>query len=100
MDQNLQPYDLGVGVKEASCGMRATKTGHGGKCNQCDYTSTYASKLREHMKTHSDEMSNKCSLCDYASPDPSALRTHLKKHSGAIKNFSKNLKMHSGEKSN
>ena len=55
MDQNLQPYDLGEGVKEASSGMRVTKNGQGGNCNQCDYTSDHTNHLRRHMETHSDE---------------------------------------------
>ena len=30
------------------------------KCNQCEYTSSHASNLRTHFKTHSGEKPNKC----------------------------------------
>ena len=48
------------------------------KCNQCDYTSSCASNLRRHLKTHSGERSNKCNQCEYASCEASKLKTHLK----------------------
>ena len=52
------------------------------KCNQCEYTSSWASNLRTLLKIHSGEKSNKCKQCDYASSQASHLRTHLKTHSG------------------
>ena len=52
------------------------------RCNQCDYASIEASKLRIHLKTHSGEKSNKCNQCDFASIQPGNLRRHMKKHGG------------------
>ena len=37
------------------------------KCNQCNYASSDAGKLRKHLKTHTGEKSNKCSQCEYTS---------------------------------
>ena len=51
------------------------------KCNQCDYTSSCASNLRRHLKTHIG-MSHKCNQCDYASSYASDLRRHMKRHNG------------------
>ena len=56
------------------------------KCNQCDYASSRADGLRQHLKTHSGEKSNKCNQCDYASSHADALRQHLKTHSGEKSN--------------
>ena len=52
------------------------------KCNQCDFTSSQAGHLREHLKTHSGEKSNKCNQCDFASSQAGDSRRHLKTHSG------------------
>ena len=62
-----------------------TKRGHdkkGNNCNQCEYASPQASKLRRHLKTHSGEKSNKCHQCDYESFREDHFRTHLETHSG------------------
>ena len=48
------------------------------KCKQCDYASSRASSLRQHLKIHSGEKSNKCNQCDYVCTNLSSLRTHLK----------------------
>ena len=56
------------------------------KCNQCDYASPQASKLRTHLIKHSGEKPNKCNQCNFASSYASALKTHLKIHSGEKSN--------------
>ena len=48
------------------------------KCNQCKYSSSYASVLRRHFKMHSGEKSNKCNQYDYPSSQAGHLRTHMK----------------------
>ena len=82
------------------------------KCNQCDYTSSCASNLRRHLKTHSREKSNKCNQCNYVSSYESHLRTRLKTHNGEKPNkcsqcdyasiekgdLRKHLKTHIGQK--
>ena len=84
------------------------------KCNQCDYASSHAGRLRTHLKTHSGEKSNKCNQCDYTSSHAGNLRQHLKTHSGEKSNkcsqcdftssragdLKRHSKIHSGEKSN
>ena len=84
------------------------------KCNQCEYTSSWAHNLMAHLKIHSGEKSNKCNQCDYAGSGPSYLRSHFKIHSGEKSNkcnqsdfasslaghSRRHLKTHSGEKSN
>ena len=50
------------------------------KCNQCEFASVHASKVRTHLKTHSGGKSYKCSYCDYAFVGTGTLRKHLKTH--------------------
>ena len=64
------------------------------KCNQCEYTSFYANKLRTHLKTHSGEKPNKCIQCSYASYQEGDLRKHLKIHSGKNQTNATNGTMH------
>ena len=52
------------------------------KCNQCDFASVKASKLKTHLKFHSGEKSFKCNQCDSVAVQAGVLRTHLKIHSG------------------
>ena len=43
--------------------------------------------LRRHLKTHIGEKSNKCNQCDYASSEARKLRTHFKTHRGETKDL-------------
>ena len=84
------------------------------KCNQCDFASSRADKLRRHLIMHSGEKPNKCNQCEYESSYASALRTHLNRHSGErpykcnqcdyassyVFSLRTHLKTHSEEKSN
>ena len=76
MEQTLEDYDFGF-KKTNEIIVKLNK------CNQCDYASSRASHLKEHLNTHSGEKPNKCNQCDFASAHASALRTHMKTHSGA-----------------
>ena len=51
------------------------------KCNQCNYASSRAGHLKQHLKTHSGEKSKKCNQCDFTSYQKGDLRRHLKRHS-------------------
>ena len=62
--------------------LRNTKNEGENKCNQCNYASSRAGRLRTHLKTHSGEKSNKCNQCDYATSLAGNLRRHMKRHSG------------------
>ena len=91
--------------------MKASSRDKVKKCNQCNYASTNASTLKDHIKTHTGAKPNKCQQCDYASSQISHLRTHLKAHSGEkpnrcnqcqyasshASNLRKHLKTHSRE---
>ena len=82
--------------------------------NCCDYASSLAGNLREHLKRDSGEKSNKCNQCNFASSRASNLSRHLKMHSGEKSyncnqcdfafsqagDLRRHLTMHSGEKSN
>ena len=56
------------------------------KCNQCDYASSQAGKLRRHLKMHGGEKSHKCNPFDDASSQAGDLRRHLKTQSGEKSN--------------
>ena len=56
------------------------------KCNQCKFSSLYASDLRTHLKTHNGEKPNKCDQCDFASSFASSLGRHLNTHNGQKSN--------------
>ena len=58
--------------------LKTTNGEKSNKCNQCNYSTAYASALRTHLKKHSGEKSNKCNQCDYASSDAGNLWAHLK----------------------
>ena len=63
------------------------------KCNQCDYACFQAGNLRKHLKTHSGEKSNRCNQCDYTSSQAGNLKTHLKTHSGKSQTNAANVTM-------
>ena len=56
------------------------------KCIQCNFASSNTSYMKNHLKTHSEEVTNKCSLCDFTSSWASSLNGHLKIHSGEKSN--------------
>ena len=83
MEQTLDIFDFGL--QNANVKIMKKMTDNIvklNKCNQCEYTSSRAENLRQHLKTHSGEKLNKCKQCDYASSRAGHLRTHLKTHSG------------------
>ena len=52
------------------------------KCPNCDYSTVELSKLKRHMRVHTDERPYLCHLCDYASRDTFRLKRHLRTHTG------------------
>ena len=80
MDLNLENHNLYENNVRIIPPKIVTKRSN--KCKQREFTSSYASGLRRHLKTHSGEKSNKCNQCDFASIQVAPLRTHLKTHSG------------------
>ena len=82
MEQTLKNYEFGL--KDANGKILQKKTDNvikSHKCNQCEYASTHAGNLRQHLKTHSGEKLNKCNQCDFATSQAGHLRQHLKTHS-------------------
>lgn len=52
------------------------------KCTYCDYSTVELSKLKRHVRVHTDERPYLCHLCDYASRDTFRLKRHLRTHTG------------------
>lgn len=52
------------------------------KCTECDYSSVELSKLKRHMRVHTDERPYLCGFCDYASRDTFKLKRHMRIHTG------------------
>lgn len=52
------------------------------KCTFCDYSTVELSKLKRHIRVHTDERPYLCHLCDYASRDTFRLKRHLRTHTG------------------
>ena len=68
MDQNLGQHKSSKSKANLKIPITEIKNGEkSNKCNQCDFASSSASSLRNHLKIHSGEKSNKCTQCDYAS---------------------------------
>ena len=48
------------------------------KCQQCEYTPSNASRLKQHVLLVHEKLKNfKCSQCEYAASDASRLRLHV-----------------------
>ena len=81
IDQNPDNCGLSKNDGNINAHMRETKIDEiSNKCNQCDFTSAYASNLKMHLKIHSRERTNKCNKCDVASIQAGNLRIHLELH--------------------
>ena len=76
IDSNKRPVDVQIQIMKTNINEKSHK------CNQCDYASFRAGRLKRHMKIHSGEKSNKCNQCDFASIQAGDLSRHLKIHSG------------------
>ena len=64
------------------------------KCNQCNFSSTWPTNLRTHLKMHSGEnlkRCKQCKQCHYTCSDPSALRRPLKTEKRQTKATSANF---------
>ena len=86
MYQNVEQCDSNKSNANEHVQMRETNNGEkSNQCNVCDFSSSWNSKLRRHLKTHSREKSNKCNQCDYTSSGAYNLKTHSKTHNGEIK---------------
>ena len=80
-DKFAMEEEMDIGLKDANVKKLKKRTDNvtkSNKCNQCDYASSRAGNLRQHLTTHSGEKSNKCTQCDYASSRTAHLRRHLK----------------------
>ncbi|XP_078394463.1 transcriptional repressor CTCF-like [Cetorhinus maximus] len=56
------------------------------QCELCSYTCPRRSNLDRHMKSHTDERPHKCHLCGRAFRTVTLLRNHLNTHTGNISN--------------
>ncbi|XP_049632995.1 transcriptional repressor CTCFL [Suncus etruscus] len=52
------------------------------QCKLCDFTTSRASSLTRHMKTHTDEKTQACHLCPKTFRTISLLRNHINTHTG------------------
>ena len=97
MDLNFENHNVDEDNVRINAPKIVIKRGQGkrsNKCSQCDFASSYASNLRDHLKGHSGEKSNKCNQCDYASSHSSHLRTHFKTHSRESQTNATNVTLH------
>ncbi|XP_022700281.1 zinc finger protein Pegasus-like [Varroa jacobsoni] len=79
---SLPPLGILQALADAS---RRTRVSGNGKalyrCGQCEYTTSWPSWLKTHMRVHTGERPFKCTVCDYTSSQSSNLQQHLKRHS-------------------
>ena len=83
MNQDLGQNYSSINKDNLKVPMRKTyNEGMTNKCYQCNYSYSYPSNLKRHLKIHSGEKPNKCNQCNFASVGADDLRTHLKTHNG------------------
>ncbi|XP_026481653.1 zinc finger protein 287-like [Ctenocephalides felis] len=68
------------------------------KCNVCDKTFKYSSKLQQHMITHSTERTIECKICHKKLKDKSTLKRHMLIHTENTLSNAKYAIRHSHEK--
>ena len=52
------------------------------KCDQCNYTSAEAGKVKVHKRKHTGEKPPKCDQCSYCSNEASKVKLHMQKQTG------------------
>ncbi|XP_049267219.1 zinc finger protein 513-like [Rhipicephalus sanguineus] len=60
-------------------------------CDLCSFSSIYADKLRNHIRTHSGTEGLLCLVCQQAFPDADSLKEHSSTHIGEKKKYKCNL---------
>ena len=57
-----------------------THSGNIHRCTKCDYDTTNPRQLRDHQRSHSDELRYKCNYCDERFKYTSGRKRHTDKH--------------------
>ena len=52
------------------------------KCDQCDYSTTFATTLKRHIRTHRGQKLHKCDLCGHLFHQAGNLKRHMLIHNG------------------
>ncbi|CAL4077758.1 unnamed protein product, partial [Meganyctiphanes norvegica] len=52
------------------------------RCNLCNFTAKYQSRLMRHMATHTGERPHICPYCPYSAAQKGDLDRHLRRHTG------------------
>ena len=68
-----------IKIHAAAAAAAAEKNFH---CTECEKSFAYSSKLRDHMKMHTDVKPFQCSECGKCFTRPGTLKTHMKIHGG------------------
>lgn len=50
------------------------------KCNDCDYSTVYATTFKRHLRTHTDERPHRCEICESTFTERTSLNRHMKMH--------------------